>query len=278
MKIIGLILLLYGVAGVAITVITYRGLRGPVENIRSLLTTLSGKLRLGGNFAEQAGASVHEGIPILNQVAQTLGEIVNFLRRVASFFGDAAGFIYGVETKMDAVVIPVPDFQKRTLPLSFGMPVPTKVQFTEHKINLGLTQITVYGPPLDLGMTFVGLNLGDVTVITGVSTNQWHPLEPVGNVFHDIGAKIDAAHNQINQTGDFVVNEVVQKRLPDTQRMVQDTGERLKDFAGKLDEASQDVQEFSQNKLLSLLPAFVLGYFGLIHFAFALTGLALLTV
>jgi len=50
------------------------------------------------------------------------------------------------------------------------------------------------------------------------------------------------------------------------------------DFADQLEEASTNVLEISKSKLLSLVPALVLGYFGLIHLAFALTGLALFTL
>jgi len=280
MKSIGLILLLYGVAGVVGTVITFRTLRNPVETLRGLLTALSEKLRLGGNLTTQASASVLKGIPILDQVAQTLRQIVGFLHEVAKSTGDAAGFIKGVETTMDAVTISVPSFQTRTLDLRFNVPIPSGIDLKEHKVDLlpGLPggEVTLYGPPIKINTTNFSIDLGHVPVISGVTMTPLHPLEPAGDIFRNIGNTVDQAHPRIDQTGDFIDREIVQKRIPEAQETVKDTAERLKDFAGKLSEASQDVHEISQNKLLALIPPLLLGYFGLMHLALALTGLALL--
>lgn len=279
-KIIGIILLIYGIAGVVGTFVVYGALKKPLQRLRELLQLLAQKLDQSGDHTKTAGDWINKVSPILQKAADLLGKIVAVIREVAQRFGEAAGLLKSVEAALDAIKVPVLTFQTRTLNLSFGATVINSVKL--EKYNLDITpgipggNFTLYGPPITLGTTTVGLNLGQVPVVTGISLTNIHPLQPVGDVFHAVGDKVEAAQQKIDGAGDRVDN--VKDRALETKENVEKTSERLRDFAQKLEEASQDVKEMSENKLLALIPALALGYFGLIHLAFALTGLALFFV
>jgi hypothetical protein len=269
-KIIGTALLIYGVAGVVGTFLVYGTLRGPIQKLRELLKDVSGKLDQGGDHAKKASDWINKGSPILQKVADLLAKIVAFIRQVAQRIGEVVGLINSIESTLDSIKVPVLTFQTRTLSLSFGTEVVTGVRLKEYNV----VGVKVYGPPITLDTTFVGLNLGQVSVVSGFNLEHVFPLRPVGDVFHSIGEKVEDVQKQVDHTGDRF--EETKARTLEAKESVENTAERMKDFAGKLEETSQNVKEMSESKLLSLIPGLVLGYFGLIHLAFALTGLALL--
>lgn len=271
-KVIGIILLIYGFAGIIGTFIVYGALRGPLRKLRELLQLLSEKMNQGSDHAKTASDWIGKAGPILQKAADLLAKIVAFIREVAQRFGEAAGLFKSVEALLDAVKVPVLTFQTKTLDLSFGANVVTGVKLEDYNV----VGVKVYGPPMKLETTHVGLNLGNVPVITGLNVNYLPPLQPVGDVFRAVGEKIDHVSQQIDQAGDRV--DEAKDRALQAKENVENTAARLNDFADKLEEASRNVQEMSRNKLLALVPTLVLGYFGLIHFAFALTGLALLFI
>lgn len=279
-KTIAIILLIYGVAGIVGTFVVYGALKKPLQRLRELLQLLAKKLDQSGDHTKTAGDWINKVSPILQKVADLLAKIVAVIREVAQRFGEAAGLLKSIEAALDAVKVPALAFQTKTLNLSFGAAVLTSVSL--EKYNLDITpgipggNFTLYGPPITLGTTTVGLNLGQVPVVTGISVTNIYPLQPVGDVFHAVGDKVEAAQEKIDGAGDRVDN--VKDRALEAKENVEKTSERLRDFAQKLEEASQDVKEMSENKLLALIPALALGYFGLIHLAFALTGLALFFV
>jgi hypothetical protein len=96
----------------------------------------------------------------------------------------------------------------------------------------------------------------------------------VGDVFRFAGDRVDDAREHIDNAGDRV--EQMKDRVLETKERVENAAAGMNDFAEKLKDAGRDVVAIGANKLLPLLPALALGYFGLIHLAFALTGLALL--
>ncbi len=269
-KLIAIVLLIYGIAGVVATFFIVGALRGPAQKMRELLQKLSEHLNKGSDSADKASVFINKAGPILQKMAEVLAQIVKVLRDLAARLGEAAGFIRGVEQTLNSVSIPVLAPQTRTLNLTFGFPVVTGMSLKEYEV----VGIKVYGPPLNITTTNLGLNLGNVTVITGLNLVQVQPLQPVGNAFGAAGDKIDAAHQHVNNAGNRV--DDVRDHTLEAKESVEKTAERLHDFAGKLEDASQNVSEMSTNKLLALIPSLVLGYFGLIHAAFALTGLALL--
>lgn len=269
-KIIGIILIVYGLAGIVGTFVVYGALRGPLQKLRELLQRLSEKISQGSDQAKTASEWVDKASPILQKAADILAKLVGFIREVANRFGDAAGLFKSVEAMLDAVKVPVLNFQTRTLNLNFGADIVTGVHLKEYNV----VGVKVYGPPLTLDTTHVGFNLGHVPVITSADVNYVSPLQPVGDVFHAVGEKIDGVRQQIDHGGDRV--DEIKDRTLQAKENVENTAARLNEFADKLEEASASVQEISRNKLLALIPGLVLGYFGLIHLAFALAGLALL--
>lgn len=278
LKTIGIVLLLYGAAGVAGTFIVYGVLRAPMARLRELLKLLSEKMEVGSHAADQAGDWVRKASPILQKIANLLSFIVTLIRGVASGFGQAANTLKSVEALLDPVKVPILTFQSRTLNLDFSTPVVTSVHLKEYTIDVtpGISggKYTLYGPPLTLGTAAVGLHLGQVPVITAINMSQTYPLQAVGDAFRVAGEIVEGAEQQIDQTGDRV--EEMKERTLEARESVDKTAENLHDFADQLKQAGRDVVEMSENKMLSLIPALVLGYFGFIHAAFALTGLALL--
>lgn len=276
-KIIAIILLIYGIAGVVGTFVIYGALKKPLQRLRELLQLLAKKLDESGDHTKTAGDWINKVSPILQKAADLLAKIVTVIRETAQRFGEAAGLLKSIEAALDAVKVPALTFQTRTLNLSFGATVINSVKLEQYNLDItpGIPggNFTLYGPPITLGTTTVGLNLGHVPVVTGINLTNIYPLQPVGDVFHAVGDKVETAQQKIDDAGDRVDN--VKDRALEAKENAEKTSERLRDFAQKLEEAGKDVKEMSENKLLSLIPALALGYFGLIHLAFALTGLAL---
>ncbi|GEM_PF-3323083 len=277
-KIISIILLIYGIAGVVGTFVVYGALKKPLQKLRELLQLLAEKLDQGGDHAKTASEWINKVSPILQKAAGLLATIVTFIREIAQRFGEAAGLLKSIKTALDAVKVPMLAIQTKTLNLNVSTLVVTSI--TLEKYNIDVTpgipggNFTLYGPPMTLGTSTVGLNLGQVPVVTGITVTNIYPLQPVGQVFHFVGDQVEAAQQKIDAAGDRVDN--VKDRALEAKENVEKTAERMQDFAQKLEEASHDVKEMSENKVLALIPALALGYFGLIHLAFALTGLALL--
>ena len=83
--------------------------------------------------------------------------------------------------------------------------------------------------------------------------------------------------DQFNQTGDdiqAVTNFLTNTGVP----VAENTADQLTHLGEDLKEAQVTVNEMSVNKLFNLLPKLIVGYFTLIHFAFVLTGIALLSL
>jgi hypothetical protein len=274
-KVISIILLIYGAAGVVGTIIVYVSLQKPIKRLRELLPLLSKNLLKASDYTKTAGEWVDKGSPILQKAAEILAFIVTFIREIAHLFGKAAGFIKGVEPILDSIKVPVLTFQTKTLNLSFGATVVTGVHLKKFDVNIpGDGSFDLYGPPLDVDTSTVGLNLGQVPVITGVNQAYVNPLQPAGDAFRFVGEQLEAVQQQVDGAGDKV--DQARDRTLEAKENVENTAGNLKNLAHELQEAGQNVLELSKGKVLSLVPALVLGYFGLIHLAFALTGLALL--
>jgi hypothetical protein len=276
-KVIGLILLIYGIAGVIGTFIVYGTLRGPIDKLRKLLRELAPKVGQGGEAAAKVSHWVGKGSGILQTVADIFKLIVGFVREIAKRFGEAAGLLKSVEAALDPIKVPMLTFQTRTLELTIGsVSVITGIHMKKYGINLPGPggNYDLYGPPLTLDTTTIGLNLGNVPVVTGINMTNVYPLQPVGDVFRFAGERVEAAQQEIDKAGDRV--EDVKERVLEAKENVDRASENLKDLADRLNETSDDLLEISKSRVLSLIPALVLGYFGLIHLAFALTGLALL--
>jgi hypothetical protein len=184
--------------------------------------------------------------------------------------------IKSLEAPFAAVKVPVLTFQTKTLNLDIRAQAVTNVQLKEHEINLPGPggKFTVYGPPLKLDKSTVGIDLENTPLVSGLEVNYILPLQPVGDVFHNVGVIIGTAGEQINGTGDSV-NELQNQTL-EAKANLENTVKNMNDFAMQLHEASQNILVMGKGHLFSLIPALILGYSGLLHLGFALTGLALL--
>jgi hypothetical protein len=150
------------------------------------------------------------------------------------------------------------------------------VKLEEYSIGSGAATIKVYGPPIEYTTSPIEFDFDPIPVLTGLTTSTLNPLTPLGDVFRFAGQKVDEAREHIDNAGDLV--EQVRGHALEVKQNVENTAQGMKDFAGKLRETSQNVLEISANRLLILIPALALGYFGLIHLMLALTGLALFMI
>lgn len=271
-KIVGLILLIYGGAGVIATFFVYRGLRSPLDKLRELLGKLAEKVEQGGNSATRASEVIAKTAPIFEKIAKLLAQIVSVLRRIASGFGEASDLLKGVDSTLRTVEVPAIVPQTKTLALTFGFPVVTSVKLEEYEV----VGVKVYGPPVTLTTKHLGLELGNVTVVSGLNLSHAKPLVPVGQAFGSAGGNLQTVQQQFDDTGNHF--DEARERALETKEAAVKTSERIQGLADKLEEASQDLSEMSQSRLLALIPVLVLGYWGFMHLAFALTGLALLRI
>ncbi len=276
-RIISIVLLIYGLGGVIATIVIYSMLRKPIEELKKQLKPLAENLQKGAEFAKVGGRWIDKIVPIMQFAADVLAFIVTAIRGVAHGIGEAAGLVKSVENPLDAVKVPIFTFQTRTLDLSFGAQVITGVHFKEYEINLPGPggKYTLYGPPLRLDTANVGLNLGNVPVVSNINLTNVFPLQPVGDIFRITGDQIAKVGNQIDLAADSVEN--LQNQALQAKANVESTVQSIQDFADKLDDASKNILEMSRSKLFSIIPALILGYFGLIHLAFALIGFVFLT-
>lgn len=274
LKIIGIILLLYGAAGIIATVLVYGALRGPLQHARELLRFLARKIAIGGEASRRASSWVSQAVPVFDQIGAVLAKIAGAFKQAASRFGEAAGIVKSVESTLDGVQFPVLTPKMKTLDLSFSAEAVSGVNLTEYSVS-GVP-FKLYGPPLSLDTTSIGFDLGELPVLTGITIEPIYPLVPVGDVFHLAGDKIEAAQERIGEAADLIV--AVKERTLEAKEKAEKMSESIKDLGDKLEEASKDLTALSQSKLFGLIPALVLAYFGLIHFAFALTGLALFSL
>jgi ABC-type transporter Mla subunit MlaD len=268
-KIIGLILLIYGIAGIIATFLVYGALRGPLQKLRELLELLSRLVAESGVPISRVSDWVDKSSALVQIIADQLAKVVAAIRETAKRFGDAAGFLESVEATLDAVAIPFITPEIKNVEVSFSTEIVSGVQLEDYVV----AGVTVYGPPLKIDKTPLEIDLGELPILSGFTNSNLYPLKPAGDVFRAAGEKVDGARQHLDNAGDLV--EQVRDRALEVKQNVQNTAQGMKDFAGKLRETSQNILEISENKLLALIPALALGYFGLIHLMFALTGLAL---
>ena len=269
-NLIGVILLIYGIAGVVGTLIVVGMLKQPVEKMRELLGSLSQHFDKGGDAALKASGFVNDTAPILQKIAEVLQKIVQVVRNIAKPLGDAANLLKSVESTLNAIKVPALAPQTKTMDLSLDVPVVTGLSLKEYEV----LDFKLYGPPLTISTASVSLDIGSVTVITGLGLTEAYPLRPVGEAIGNAGDKVDQAHDYVNNTADRV--EDMKERAIEAKETAEKTATKLRDLSLKLEDASKNLAEMSENKLLSLIPKLVLYYFGLIHFAFALIGLVFL--
>lgn len=273
-KLIGIILLIYGVLGIIATIIIHGKVSSPLRRLQELLQMLSEKLGAGGNAANSAGQVIGGTVKsLLQNIAARLGNTASFLSVAAGRFGDSAGFFQGAANSLNPVAVPALNPQTQSLDLTLNFENITNIHMQEHP----LPSYIVFGPPLVIDKTPMGLNIGMVNIITDLGMSSSHPFEPTAGALGDAAGKIEAAREQLIQTGQSI-NEVKNFIGDNGIPAVENIAEQLKSLGEGLQGARNAVQEMSSNRLFALAPKLLLGYFGLIHLAFALAGIALLSM
>ena len=215
--------------------------------------------------------------PLLN-IAEFTGQIDKVVREGAKRLGEAAQSLKNLESGMDTIKVPAVSFQTQTLDLEFGATVVKSVQLTECNLDLAPGapggEFTLYGPPITVTTTSVGLNLGQVKVVSSMKVTEAYPLQPIGDAFKFVGEKIEDAEEQITLAADRFYD--VKTRTLEMKHNLEKSVDSLKEVVQKLTEVGAKLEQISGVKLFTLLPVLAAGFFIFIHLAFTLTGYALL--
>jgi hypothetical protein len=108
LKTIGLILLIYGIAGIIATFLVYGSLRGPLQQLRKLLELLARLVAESGTPILRVSDWVGKSSALMQIIADQLVKIIAAIRETAKRFGDAAGFLKSAEATFDAGSISIP--------------------------------------------------------------------------------------------------------------------------------------------------------------------------
>jgi hypothetical protein len=233
---IGVAMLAYGIAGIIGTFIAYGALRKPLYKLQEQLSLLAEVLNESGNLVKESGEGVGRLGSVLQKLAEGAAQIAASIHETAKWLAGAAASIKSVEPKLATVKIPM-------------------LKFTFDMVKI---------PIIDKEIKF----------ITSVEVTEIQPLQPAGEIFRVAGQQVESAGKLVDQTAGQAGK--VKDHTLEAKASVEAAAERLKNFAGKLEEAGENVMEISKNKALALVSKLILGYFFFIHLAFALVGLALL--
>ena len=275
-KVLGFILLLYGVAGVIGSYLVYRALQGPIAKLRTELQALAVKLAAGGVQIKGVVSVLTDQIkPALQGLFNQLKVIATGIGITSAVFGQHRDQLAGIAAWFRSWKIPLPTataVSSKPLNLDLSLTL-NEVTFSEYNV-LGFT---LYGPPPTVTpKSYTLLDLGTFNVVTAVDIRERSPLEPVAGLFDlaagkidEVSEKLDATKDQVNEAGSFVSDQI---------GAAGDAAQQLRELVRDLENGRQQLDDLSRSRWLHLAPAAVIAYFGLIHLAFALTGLALLLV
>ena len=276
---VGVLLLIYGLVGVAATVfIAWLLLRpqGLLSKARGLLIQLVAKLQWGVEKTQQVKSVSHSGTLVLGETQGKIGQILPPLRSAATFLGQTAANIHTVEGTLNSVSVPDlahPTFQN--FQFSLNLSILSGIALHPHDLKIAGVGFTIYGPDFDASYTTLTPTVGPFPVITGFAT--LHPLAPIAQTFNFVAGKVEAVQAEITSTVTYLVD--MQGLITDGKALLDDLIKNVIDpLPEQLEEVRAKVATASASPLLVLGPVVVLAYFAFIHVAVALTGLALLFV
>jgi hypothetical protein len=276
LKIVGLALLIYGVLGIVAAVAAYFALRGPAQRMRELFSLLAQQFEQCGASVKKVGDWIFKESPALQKISELAAQLDKFVREAGKRFGEGAQTLKNLEAGLDAIKVPGLSFQTKSLDLDFAVTVVKAISLKEYAVKIGPLEYTLFGPPLTVTTTNVGLDLGEVTVVTGVTVTDAYPFAPLGEALDFVGDKIDNAKQQLTFAADRF--DEVKTRTLELKENLEKSVDGLKEFVEKLKGAGAFMHELGGVKLLAFLPALAAGFFLFIHLAFALTGWALLAM
>jgi methyl-accepting chemotaxis protein len=276
-KVLGLIILLYGVAGVIGSYLVYRALQAPISRLRDELNVLAGRLaRAGGSVNNVTRVLVDKIKPALTSVAGELGTIAYGIGLACGYFGEQRDQLRQSGTNFRAFKIPMltatPPHREH-LDLDVTLDLVTGVSLAEYTIPY--VDFKVYGPPMKTTtQSTTVLDLGSYDVITWLDIQDRSPLEPVAAAFDLVADKVEEVRQQFSDTKVEIEN--TRGFVDEQATAVSDASRQLGDLSRDLETAREQLGNLSRSRWLNLAPLGVIGYFGLMHLAFALTGVALL--
>lgn len=236
-KIIGIILIIYGMGGITGTFIMRGSFNTPIKDLRNLLKAISEKLGEGSESVKKAGAIISDnGKTFWENVAAKLNEIAAKIDDLSTGFGQVAGNSNSALEKLGDI-----------------------------KESIGTVQREIRSVPL------VGDTLSNEFGRIG------EKISDIGNLMGDVNTTVDSIKTQLDEASNglgSIEQFIKDTSLPNTDLMTKE----LNTLGDKMQEAKGAVNEISTSNLLSLVPTFVSAYFGFIHLAFMLVGIALLGV
>ena len=277
-KLIGLVLLLYGILGVIGTVVIYLFLvkpQGPIQQLKKLLVQIAQKVSDTVGLVNRSIGMARDLKTILRSTHDQLGQVPQPLQQVADGLGTIETVIQNVENGLNSVHIHVPVLPPTTTPQTFSVSIPTVEGVGLTKLgNLGGFEI--WGPPIKITTGSITKSVGPIN-LPSVNFTQVSPLAPVAQALNPVQAEVTGIKNRV-----LNIKKTIEQIIAFTEEAETSTDEIIQDvltpMPGQLDDIRQSLLAISNSGLLRLIPLLVLGYFGLIHLAFSLTGFALLLV
>ena len=274
-KILGLVILVYGVAGVIGSYLVYRALQSPIARLRAQLEALAAKLAGARNQLQGVAEALAEQIqPALQQLVKQLQVIAAGVGITSAVFGEHRDQLAGIADWLRSwtVLLPTATPLSKPLNLDLSLTLP-EVTSTEY----GVGDLTLYGPPpIVTSKEYTLLDLGTVNVVTALDIQPRAPLEPVAGLFDLAAGKVNGVCDQLNGTRDQIIGAGT--FVSDQARATGDAATQINRMVVDLENGQEALTNLSHSRWLHLGPTAVIGYFGLMHLAFALTGLALLLV
>jgi hypothetical protein len=280
-QIIGVVLIVYGIVGLIGTILLHRwlsGPHGPIARLRQRLLTLAGQLHEGSISAQQTLQLARHLRTRLQSVADKVHDMTDVLRRIAELVSATSSEIGQLRPLTDAFKLTVPTSPASTTVIpqtGFSVEVVTGVKLGHTSIPVGPRSVDVATPPLEVDKSRVGFNLGPLTVISSLNFTDIYPLEPFGQVYGTISQVCSQVSVRITELAAKVDDA---GELPGETRAALDQliNHVLTPLPGTLEQASLEAGLAASSNLLGWGPLLGCGYLGLMHVAFAITGLALL--
>ncbi|MDP2951728.1 MAG: hypothetical protein Q8O76_00240 [Chloroflexota bacterium] len=275
-KLVGLLLLVYGAVGVIGTLALFWWLTrplGPIQELRNLLEGVAEKLEDGVLRARKAKVMASTMSHILGQTHDKINEVIPPIRLVSGFLNTVGQYFQTAKSLLLSISVPVLIPETKTLPqIGFKTPVVTNVWFDQ--VDIAGFKVLRFPPHVDIGEASFTAGPVDVPVLR-LSNAQ--PLAPVGQIFDQAGTQVIRAKEKLDDIGNLVeeVKDFTRDAKVTTDELIKDVLDPLPD---QIADVRLKVLAISQSRLLAIAPLLMLGYFGLIHLAFALTGLALILV
>jgi hypothetical protein len=262
---IGSLLMLYGIGGAVLMCLIYLFLikpQGLVPGLNKFLTDLVDKLQKAHDLAVRTvdlsvkgDRSLQDTRSNLTEIRGKIGEIVGFLNPIVAQLSLMANALNGFSSPT------VSETSRIDLgSVDFDMDVVTGVNFDALPPSFSTDNVGIHFDPPDIP-------------VYGVTTG--YPLQPIGGAILTVNAELQLGRNKLNDMRSFLneMGTTLGDAIQDNNDL---RGQFLKPLPGQIDEVKESIIKINKIKLFKLILLLILGYFALMHLAFAAAGFGLM--